>query len=331
MKALDADTENITALNQLIKAAYELQEFNNAIGCTRNYLMYHPGDLDILFALAGILYKSGEFEEAQDSLERLMSLSPEYEGAKELLSKILTDRSQLSLHMNEPDSSQQILYFSENLIEQGHANKLDGNFAEAYECFSKARELGDLSVFSDMGDCKANLGEYSEAERLYENGLKNDPENIGSLVGLGIVRLLQGKHVKAVTSFNKALNLAPADTKALCGLGMVRNVQGKQKEALECFSRALDTDPENLPALHELIKCSYGLKRFEEAERHLTTYLIYHPGDLDMQFSLAGVRFSNEKYHDALENIENLLAFDPGFTGGEELRVKIQMQLAANS
>jgi GT2 family glycosyltransferase/MoaA/NifB/PqqE/SkfB family radical SAM enzyme/Tfp pilus assembly protein PilF/glycosyltransferase involved in cell wall biosynthesis len=331
VKALDADPENITALNQLIKSAYDLQEFNDAIARTRNYLMYHPGDLDILFAFSGILYKSGEFEEAQDSLERLMSLSPEYEGAKEFLSKILTERSQLYRYVNKTDSKQQQSETSETHIEQGRVKKTDGKFAEAFECFSKARKLGDLSVFSDMGDCKANLGDYSEAERLYEEGLRNDPENTGSLVGQGIVRLLQGKHVKAVTSFNKALKLEPTDTKALCGLGMVRNVQGKQKEALECFSCALDADPENLPALHELVKCAYGLKRFEEAEKHLTTYLMYHPGDLDMQFSLAGVRFSNEKYHDALENIDNLLAFDPDFTGGEELRGKIKMQLAANS
>ena len=55
---------------------------------TKNYLMYHPGDLDILFSLAGILYKTDAYDEACDVMERLMALSPEYQGGKELMERI---------------------------------------------------------------------------------------------------------------------------------------------------------------------------------------------------------------------------------------------------
>jgi tetratricopeptide (TPR) repeat protein len=89
-KALDADPENTTALNELISAAYNLDIFTDALSCTRAYLMYHPGNLDILFSLAGLLYKTGAYEEARDEVERLLALSPEYQGGEELLAKILT-------------------------------------------------------------------------------------------------------------------------------------------------------------------------------------------------------------------------------------------------
>lgn len=337
VKALETDPENLTALNELIKASnelikasYDLQKFEEAISCTRNYLKDHPADQNILFSFAGVLYKSGEYDEARDVLERLLALSPEFEGARELLAKILAKQSHSSSYTDYSTSEHQLFETSETYVQQGRKNKDEGKFAKALEYFSKALELGDSRVLSDMGDCKANLGEYAEAERLYAKVLKHIPDNVAAHVGMGVVRILQGKHSKASVSFNKALKLDPANAKALCGLGMVRNEQGKQKDALKCFSRALDVDPENMPALHELVKCAYGLNQFDEAEKYLSAYLSHSPEDLDMQFTLAGVRVKAKNYHDALEDVENILASAPDYSGGEELRSQIITKLAVN-
>ena len=319
VKALDANPENITALNELIKSAYDLGKFAEAIACSRNYLMYHPGDLDILFSFAGIFYKAGEYDEAKDTIERLLALYPEYQGGSQLLAKILTEQGNVSRHANRLVAGQYKSDTVEKFIKQGRGYKADGKYDLAFECFSKAQEHGDLSVILDMGDCKANMGDYTEAQKFYEEGLRHDPESIGVLVGLGIVLFLKGRHVKAVAAFNKALNLEPSNPKALCGLGMVRNAEGKQKEALNCFSSALDNDPENEAALHELIKLSYEIDTFAEAGDRLTTYLMYHPGDLDMLFSLAGTLYKSARYDDARDSLESLLALSPAYAGGAEL------------
>lgn len=305
VKALDADPENLTALHEIIRLAYELNDFTEAINHLETYLMYHPGDTHMLFSLAGLLYMAGATDRARSAVEKLLALSPGYEGAGELLAKLGEERGVRS---------------------EGRAVQLkeEGKFAEAFEEFSRARERGDNTVVADMGDCLANLGRLDDAAALYQEAVQLNPEDTKALVGLGVVSMIQEKQVKAVTWFNKALKADPANTKALCGLGMVRNMQSKHDEAFDCFARAIDTDQENLTALHELAKCAYITGRFAEAAEKLNAYLAYHPADLDMLYSLAGIQFKGGRPADALESVEKVLLFAPDYEGGRELLTRIR-------
>ena len=132
--------------------------------------MYHPSDLDILFSFACIFYKTGAYEEARSEvMERLMALSPEYQGAKEILESISTasvNNYQLKVANKTDTSSGDSVA---RLNEQGRINKTAGKYSEAFECFSMARKLGDL--ISEMGDCKANNGRHEGGEGFYEEGV----------------------------------------------------------------------------------------------------------------------------------------------------------------
>ena len=90
---------------------------------------------------------------------------------------------------------------------------------------------------------------------------------------------------------------------------------------------ALVNAPENLTALFELVKCAYGLELFDEAERHLRNYLRYHPADMKILFSLAGVLIKMDKRNEALEKIETILLFDPKFEGAWEMQQMIGKKL----
>lgn len=303
-RTLDADPENLTALHELVKLAYALDRFTEAAGHLETYLLYHPGDTDMLFSYAGILYMAGKPETARDAVERLLVLSPGYEGAGELLMK-LRDQGPASL-----------------LKEQG-------KYEEALAAFSRLIDGGDRSVLADRGDCLANLGRLDEAAASYQEALQENEADPKAIVGLGVVSLLQGKQVKAVTWFNRALKADPANTRALCGLGMVRNMQGKEVEAFDCFRRALAADPENLTALHELVKLSYATGRFDEALPLLDSYLMHHPADLDMLYTLAGIQHKAGSNAEALESIEKVLLFAPDYEGGKELFERIRESAAA--
>lgn len=302
-KALDADPENLTALHELVKLAYAQDRFTEAAGHLETYLMYHPGDTDILFSYAGILYMANEPSKAHDIVERLLALSPGYEGAPELLAKI-GDRKEA-----QPDAVQL---------------KVEGKFEEALAAFSRLIDGGDRSVLADRGDCLANLGRLDEAAASYQEALQEDEADLKAIVGLGVVSLLQGKQVKAVTWFNRALKADPANTRALCGLGMVRNMQGKGGEAFDCFRRALEGDPENLTAIHEVVKLAYATERFDEIVPHLDRYLMHHPADLDMLYTQAGIQHKAGKNAEALESIEKVLLFAPDYEGGKELWERIR-------
>jgi tetratricopeptide (TPR) repeat protein len=289
--------------------------------------MYHPTDLDILFSFACIFYKTGAYEEARDVMERLMTLSPGYQGAKDLLESISTasvNNSQLKVANKTDTSSGDSVA---RLNEQGRINKTAGKYSEAFECFSMARKLGDLNVLSEMGDCKAIMGDMKEARGFYEEGLLNNADDVRSLAGLGVVCLLEENLTNAGLYFGKALKAEKEDPKALCGLAMLRNMEGKARDAHDLFAQALVNAPENLTALFELVKCAYGLELFDEAERHLRNYLRYHPADMKILFSLAGVLIKMDKRNEALEKIETILLFDPKFEGAWEMQQMIGKKL----
>jgi tetratricopeptide (TPR) repeat protein len=116
--------------------------------------------------------------------------------------------------------------------------------------------------------------------------------------------------------------------KALSGMGMTRQLEGKTTEALVCFKLALEADPEEPAALGELVRCSYELNCPQEAEPYLVKYLMYHPTDPDMIFTLAGNLFHQGRFAEAKDHLERLLILNPAYQDGAALLAKTQECLA---
>jgi tetratricopeptide (TPR) repeat protein len=323
-RALDQDPENLSALHESARLAYLIGSFEEAAGRMRTYLMYHPGDIDILFSLAGLLYKAKCCDEARDAIERVMALSPDYEGAGELL-RLISEET--ALGEGSPSAPQTTSARADK--EAARLLKEAGRFDEALSIYVKLLDERDRSVLADMGDCLANLGRVDDAAESYREALREDIGDAKAMIGLGVANILRNRPEEAESFLTRALTIDPGNSKALSGLGMAQNLQGKRPEAFDCFRRALDADPEQLAALNGLVGCSFELQRFAEAERHLTTYLMYHPADLDMLFSLAGVQYKMGKPSNALDNIEKVLLFEPCYQGGRELMDRIREQTAA--
>lgn len=323
-RALDQDPENLSALHESARLAYLIGSFEEAAGRMRTYLMYHPGDIDILFSLAGLLYKAKCCDEARDAIERVMALSPDYEGAGELL-RLISEET--ALGEGSPSAPQTTSARADK--EAARLLKEAGRFDEALSIYVKLLDERDRSVLADMGDCLANLGRVDDAAESYREALREDIGDAKAMIGLGVANILRNRPEEAESFLTRALTIDPGNSKALSGLGMAQNLQGKRPEAFDCFRRALDADPEQLAALNGLVGCSFELQRFAEAERHLTKYLMYHPADLDMLFSLAGVQYKMGKPSDALDNIEKVLLFEPCYQGGRELMDRIREQTAA--
>src|ERR1039457_1548804 len=153
-----------------------------------------------------------------------------------------------------------------------------------------------------MGDCLANLGKVTEAEAAYLDALKVRGDDALAYTGIGVVKLLDRQYSAAAMNFDMALKYDPSSAKALCGLGMALSGQGNRAEAFGLFRKALDADPENLAALHEMLKAAYELDRLAEAETYLAAYLMYHPADSHILFSLAGLHYRLGKHTKALDS-----------------------------
>jgi Tfp pilus assembly protein PilF len=207
--------------------------------------------------------------------------------------------------------------------------KGERRFEEAFDLFLKVRSSGDMSVLVNIGDCLANQGRLDEAAEYYRDALSHDSDNAQAHIGIGVQKLMAGKYSEAAISFTKALRSDPDNAKALCGLGMARNGQGHKNAGYGYFVKALKADPENITALNELFRAAYDSGKYTDAIACARKYLMYHPADLDMLFSLAGVLFKMDKGNEALEQLDTILVFDPEFEGAWEMRQLIGNELQA--
>jgi tetratricopeptide (TPR) repeat protein len=171
-------------------------------------------------------------------------------------------------------------------------------------------------------------GSYDEAARFYRQVIDMAPGNGKALVGLGVVRLMEGRLAEAADAFSAALEAHPDDAGALCGLGMARDGEGDHDGAFALYRRSLDADPENLTALHELLKAGYRFDRLAEAEPYLQGYLMYHPADGHILFSLAGLQYRTGRIDEAYDNLERLLILEPAYEGGADLYGAVGQALA---
>ena len=100
-------------------------------------------------------------------------------------------------------------------------------------------------------------------------------------------------------------------------------VAGDEERAFELFTTAAEKNPENQRALLGVLQTGYPLKRYNEMERMLSSYLRLHPASIDMLYSLAGLLYAQGKVSEAKLEVEKILIFEPAHEHALELQEMI--------
>ncbi len=95
------------------------------------------------------------------------------------------------------------------------------------------------------------------------------------------------------------------------GLGLAFQGMDELKEATKWIVKSLELNPENMPAIYSLVRLVSETKDFSVAEKVLRQYLMRHPHDHNMAYTLAGMLFKMERYEDVIDIIEKIIAVDP--------------------
>lgn len=125
--------------------------------------------------------------------------------------------------------------------------------------FSGTRQAGDTitgnireTTSSRLGDAAALVGQgdVTEALRVYDQVLAEDPENLEALSERGLLLVTLGASTERSvlseqgrSSIDQALALDPDNSRALFYLGLSRRLAGDDAGAAEAFTAALATDP----------------------------------------------------------------------------------------
>ncbi len=85
LKSLDLNPENLIALQILVQWALEDKDYESALERVYYYSFKNQNDTNMIYSLAGLLFKAGMTVEAELELERLLAVDPENGDALQLL------------------------------------------------------------------------------------------------------------------------------------------------------------------------------------------------------------------------------------------------------
>jgi tetratricopeptide (TPR) repeat protein len=164
----------------------------------------------------------------------------------------------------------------------------------------------------------ANQKRFAEAEEAIKLGIKAAPESAVGHYYLGRIGVESKDLDKAVSNFERALTLNPAFEPAYVALGSVHEANQQRDKAIAVYRRYLQgVNPKNREVRHHLVRLQIGAKNYQEALQELEGMLAEDPGDLDAQLRIGLIYGEQKNYPKAIERLNNILAARPA-----ELKVR---------
>lgn len=180
-----------------------------------------------------------------------------------------------------------------------------------------------FEYYRELGNCFSRLGDYTEAERAYQQALEIQPKSDAICVNLGSLEI-QRDHLKlAIAYFERALNLNPQNTKAFGGLGIVAFQSQDFVLAARFFGKALDLDTQNALALHQLIECGEHVDLFAEIRRRAEKFLEKEPNHLRIRFSLAALLYQENCWKECETELDRVLTMEPTHLNAKKLKEEL--------
>ena len=157
-----------------------------------------------------------------------------------------------------------------------------GRIKEAIEEINSLNELypNVPLLFNILGACYKQLGQLSDAERMFKNAFSIKPDYAEAHFNYGIVQKELGQIDTAIESYQTAISILPNYPDAHNNLGNAFKSIGMYSNAIESYEWAVAHKPEFVEAFNNLgvVQCDIGLqqlaiKNFEKASSLNSNFL----------------------------------------------------------
>jgi tetratricopeptide (TPR) repeat protein len=252
-------------------------------------------------ALARALAESGHYAESEKTIKEALELNPrqadltnaemalgtgEMEEAEKILRKILSQ---------DPDDIKALRMLSSIAIEASR-------FRPARKMLERAVELqpGFVAGWNDLANLFMKQDRYDKALEAVQHALDIDPKMVHSWVVKGNILTRAQRNEESLDAYREALKLSPRSAGALSGSGHVLKTIGRQQESIDAYRKCI----RNHPAYGEAYWSLANLKTFEfdQEEVKVMQRMIGDENLADepkVNFFLSlGKHFENEKDYD---------------------------------
>lgn len=210
-------------------------------------LKLHPNQPDVLYALAEAYLKSGNVEDAQNTIDLFDKTRP---GDP----RTLTQSGVLLARYKLYDAA--IQQFLAALRTKPHVDDVSFDLADAYyrkglysDALDAALEVTpegrkDDAYLDLLGDIYAHLGDTRRAKDLYESAIVRNPDNDQDYLSLALLQFHNNDVSDAKQTLLKGQARIPGSGKIIWGLGLASAMDGDTLGATRQLERAVEILPE---------------------------------------------------------------------------------------
>jgi len=267
-----------------------------------------PDTFEILYNLGQACRRRGDNEKALDVLGRALKLSPNSAETLYLMAQTYSDEGKdldalellVKAHKLAPRDTDVIFLmarlsmkqsFYEDaipLLEEGlkvvpNRPKLLAALGECYFMAGKVDNAKDTfqtliqvdpsaRSYAFMALCYRHQGQFDEAVKYLEQGLKADPHDVSCLYNLGYIASRQGQYDLGEKWLKQALDVDPNYAEALLELANLKMHQKKFEEAVPLLRKCAQLQPHPAPVYYRLQAAERDLHQTEAAERDLKIF-----------------------------------------------------------
>ena len=263
------------------------------MGKVANALDAFPPDLLIrreqLMLLAALAHNSlGNGQKSRQYLESILSRNTANIPARKLLAAVLVrakDYARAEPHLqilqealpNDP----QVLFML------GSWELSQRKFARATELLEKAAgSLQTADVNRALAFSQFGLGRDEMGMATLEKAYAADPGDAETGTTLAMRYVQGGQAKKALQIAEAMIKRDPSNLTVLNFLGAVKSGSGDVAGAREAYARVLAKDPLFRPAILNLVRMDVRERKFDDARRRLTEFLVKSPDDADATVEL---------------------------------------------
>ena len=154
-------------------------------------------------------------------------------------------------------------------------------------------------------------GQLIDAEIIYSDILKAEPDHFDSTHNLGVIRYQQGRLAEALPLLEHAIKLDPNSADARSNYGVVVRALGRWPEALDAFDSAIKLRPDFPEAHSNRGGVLIDLGRAEEALEAYNRAMMARRGHVDALLGRGIALAVLRRFSDALVAFDHVLAIDP--------------------
>ncbi len=278
IKAFPNDTATLLALG---KASEQDHRWNETINYYSEILKQQPHDLSARQGKARVFNAQEKYQAAEQEAKAALKEAPADINSRSLLVDALMGQGRYQ----EAESSLQVLAKSKPVPNNLHR----------------------------LAKALAEQGKYEQAASQYRTSLviQPDDDTLSAWRGLGHSLKKAGENRRAYAIWQDILKDYPNDVPTLLALGIASQQGEFWQQSLDYYARVLQIDPENATAHLGRAKIFYAQLDYKNAETEIQSILKLSPSNKEARLGLADILVATDRGEEAERILQSLADIDP--------------------